>query len=1852
MTVSRIALAATSSHVCPATARTGAISPYILAILTALFTGTTRADAACTTDINGNAICTGAVTTPLTIYDPAAAFQPVNGGNAYVPANPNFPATSNPNNPGYNPAPPTVTVTLTPTASFSVVNPATSFLADKGLIVANFSNNENPPVNNVVINNGGTVSLTTNQIASRIDAIVGDSQVNSFTVNNSGSIAITQNFFGSTFSAAKLNVAASGTLPTYAATYNGATLNDMAALYSDDNTNSFVINNAAAGKILATGNFATVYYGRADTTLTNSGIIGNSNWRAGDSIAAGHWAIATWAGADFEALPGTNPDSPFNIVSNIARNTQGNLQGTIVVTDTSATTMTNNVGGIITGDILAIDTTPLVYAAAIASGNTLPLASSGTNAGPRDSVIENAGTISGNIYLGSGTHMLDNAAGATIAGNINVDQRASIATFSVADIYSTNPTLNGTPLNGEPAAGQLYLSAGGSDFASKVCSAAGASTLNAGCAKTTKVLATYVGGQSLTLTNEGTLTGNITLNDQPSSVNAITLTGTGFTGSVIALNGTGQNALTLNGVASLASIQNFSALDLQSSNVATSGGASLVSGATLSTTIYGAGGSSASPSMNLGNISGTLTLAGATSIVPTLTAAVRNGDVYQLASRVVGAGNAAVDFDSALVSFSATTGPTGALLLGASVANPASLPGISQAGAQTLSALLGYGGSNFAVQTLGAAAESIVAPGDVRLLAEHLRPDVSAGSDRVLIDTAAAMQHEVDQRIDGATNSATNPLSRLWMTGFGLNGEGSAGKGIDGYSADAGGVVAGADYPVADTIRLGGALGYAKSAIRNSGVTQGDHTNVDSYRGMVYGALQGSPWQLNGSFAVATNDYTTKRLVDLTKVGGTIETDSAAFSGTQYTVRAAGAYPIAIPFGSVSPIASLTYNYIDRDAYAETSTGISGLTYGSNGYDSIRSGLGIKLGVPLPTDDYTTAIDLHAVWSHEFADTVPVIGASFGAGSAAFIANGAPLGREIADLGVGFHLSSSDASEKLSIGYNVELADRYVSQSVLLKASFLFGNDPMSEAEDTQPSSSGVINQTMQATLSSQARTLLLQGGAQNDNSVAPGAPRVQPQPLVVPPTTREVIIVTPLDGKGLDLNDVTGGVTRLNADDIARQASQNIVDTLLQRVPSIVINSETGNDFEPDVQFRGFVATSLSGVPEGLAVYQNGVRVNEAFGDNVHWDFIPTLAIDKLDVLSNNPIFGLNALGGSINLQMKNGFTFQGLDTDIRGGSFGRVQNSTEWGRQFGNYSIYIATEVARDEGWRDFSPSTIRRIYGDLGYRGEQSEFHLNLTGADNDFGAAATTPIQLVSQKYGSVFTTPQSDHSEMGMISLQGKYEASDTLTFNGTAYYRRYIQHHVDGNGTDAQPCDADATLLCFNDGVSQANGTNGHQLANPFSAPATPGEIDLNNTRTNGFGGTIQATETEKILGFDNNLVAGVSLDIGRTNFGANAELGVIQPNFVVVGTGIYLGASGNPISDGPVALLADNTYIGGYVLDTLDLTSRLSVTGGARFNSSQINLNDQLNAAGSANSLTGSHYYTHFNPVLGGTFKVTRDVTAYAGFSEANRAPTPLELGCANPQMPCIIDSFLVSDPNLKQVVSRTFEGGFRGKIDLGHHAAEINWSLGVYRTDNSDDILNIPSPLNNGFGYFDNVGSTRRQGIEAEVDFRDKSWFVSLSYAYVDATYRSGLSLAAPGGDPFADANGNIAVAAGDHISSIPPQRVKLAADYAVTSKWKIGGDLQLVSSQYYGGDEANQNAQLPAYATVNIRTSYQLFDNVQIYGLIDNLFDHHYDTYGTFFDNSSYVGNRSFPSLTDTRTIAPGKPISGYVGVKISY
>ncbi|HLI22918.1 MAG TPA: TonB-dependent receptor [Stellaceae bacterium] len=763
-----------------------------------------------------------------------------------------------------------------------------------------------------------------------------------------------------------------------------------------------------------------------------------------------------------------------------------------------------------------------------------------------------------------------------------------------------------------------------------------------------------------------------------------------------------------------------------------------------------------------------------------------------------------------------------------------------------------------------------------------------------------------------------------------------------------------------------------------------------------------------------------------------------------------------------------------------------------------------------------------------------------------------------------------------------------------------------------------------------------------------PRAVAAQTQPL----PEIDVIGTTPLPGLGIDADKVPGTVQTLHAEDLSREGSASVVTALQDQVSGVAINDTLSDGFQPDILYHGFEASPVLGTPQGLAVYQNGVRVNEAFGDTVNWDLIPDIAIDRIDLVGSNPVYGLNALGGAVSLTMKNGFGYHGSETELTGGSFGRRGLSFQYGQQAGQFAGYIAARGLDEGGYRHFSKNSLGQLYADLGARNERAAIDISFSGANNHLYGPGTAPVQELDINPALTFTGPQHDFDQLAFVTVNGSYQASDTLSFQGDAYRREFRQTVANGNTTNYAACAPANGFLCQSDGTTVLLGVHGNPIPDISNGGTQPiGENDAEAIRTVTLGAALQATESDAVLGRDNHLVGGASVDHATTDFQSTTEVGAIDSSLFVLPGYVVATPENSGFNATPVGLRATTDYYGLFVTDTYDLTPALSITASGRFNLAELALVD-----GEGAQLSGNSQYRRFNPAIGATYKVTPNLTAYAGYSEANRVPTPSEIECSNPAQPCLLPSSLSSDPpNLKQVVAHTYEAGWRGKFALEELPGGFSWNLGFYRTDLDDDIYGVASSI--GSGFFENIGATRRQGIDAGLGYKDARWSAKLSYSLVDATFQSPLTLPSPS-NPAADANGNIQVRPGDHLPGIPEHRVTLSADYHITEAWILGATATYTGAQYYRGDESNQNAPLPGYALVNLHSSYKLAAHIELFATVDNIFDTRYATFGQYGDPAG-VGVPGVPAGApangpgvDNRFQSPGAPIAAFAGIRAQF
>ncbi|MEI6067269.1 MAG: TonB-dependent receptor [Methylococcaceae bacterium] len=718
-----------------------------------------------------------------------------------------------------------------------------------------------------------------------------------------------------------------------------------------------------------------------------------------------------------------------------------------------------------------------------------------------------------------------------------------------------------------------------------------------------------------------------------------------------------------------------------------------------------------------------------------------------------------------------------------------------------------------------------------------------------------------------------------------------------------------------------------------------------------------------------------------------------------------------------------------------------------------------------------------------------------------------------------------------------------------------------------------------------------------------------------------EVVSNTPLGTTGLELKKIPGNVQSAEDEEIHRHEAFSLTDFMNRRLESVNINDTQNNPYQPDISYRGFTASPLLGTPIGLSVYQDGVRVNEPFGDTVNWDLIPQIAIASMEIVpGSNPLFGLNTLGGALSVRTKSGMSHPGFNAQSSGGSYGRQTYQAEYGGSKGNFDWYIAGNLFRDTGWRPYSPTSVNQTFGKVGWENDRTDIDLSFTFADNNMQGVGGTPQNLLEQNWTAIYTAPDVTKNTLYFFNLKGSHKITDELQLTGNSYNRNNnsssLNSNTDGNCTNGVNGVTDSQ--CFD--------ANGNLLVD--AKTGAPGSFQFTQTKQNGTGVNLQLTSDYKIYAHDNQLVVGGGYNVGDTQFSMGTQDAVFTPTRYEVAT--------TPLTTG-VMIKGQNTYSNVFATNTYSVFDWLHANTSINWMQAQVQTTDQIGAA-----LNGKDVYQRANPSAGLTFNPLdafsldtplKELTTYFNYNEGFRAPTAVELSCADPLAPCSLPNSMISDPPLKAVVSHTLEVGARGKFNEA-----LKWNFALYQTRNTNDILFLSSQGSNVNGYFQNVGETLRQGAEfglSGLAWDKLNWY--LSYGFVDATYQTTAVLN--------NALGPETVTPGSRIPSIPQNTLKVGAEYQVFHNGFLGSDLQYVSSQYARGDDQNLYPQIPNYTVVNLNARYVVTKNIELFATGRNVLDNHYTSFGQ-------LGTNFFQNNQTTTFMGPGAPATGYAGIRIHW
>ncbi|MBK8002665.1 MAG: TonB-dependent receptor [Gemmatimonadetes bacterium] len=262
------------------------------------------------------------------------------------------------------------------------------------------------------------------------------------------------------------------------------------------------------------------------------------------------------------------------------------------------------------------------------------------------------------------------------------------------------------------------------------------------------------------------------------------------------------------------------------------------------------------------------------------------------------------------------------------------------------------------------------------------------------------------------------------------------------------------------------------------------------------------------------------------------------------------------------------------------------------------------------------------------------------------------------------------------------------------------------------------------------------------------------------------------LPGIVLDRTQVPSHVQTVTGAELRDARTLSLTDLLNSRLASVAVNDYAGNPLQADVQFRGFSASPQVGTPQGLSVFLDGVRVNEAFGDVVNWDLLPLNAVSRLDAFpGSNPLFGLNTLGGALALRTRNGFADRGVEASASGGSWGQKRGQVAAGTSRGSLAAFGAGSWYEEAGWRDNSPSTVRQGFLRLDHRGTR----LGVTGsalvARNDLIGNGLVPVSMYRERAANVFTSPDQTRNSLAQLQLSLTYDLRPSLGLALQVYRR-------------------------------------------------------------------------------------------------------------------------------------------------------------------------------------------------------------------------------------------------------------------------------------------------------------------------------------------------------------------------------------------------------------------------------------------------------------------------------------------------
>lgn len=636
-----------------------------------------------------------------------------------------------------------------------------------------------------------------------------------------------------------------------------------------------------------------------------------------------------------------------------------------------------------------------------------------------------------------------------------------------------------------------------------------------------------------------------------------------------------------------------------------------------------------------------------------------------------------------------------------------------------------------------------------------------------------------------------------------------------------------------------------------------------------------------------------------------------------------------------------------------------------------------------------------------------------------------------------------------------------------------------------------------------------------------------------------------------------------------------------LERVPGVHLADEQGSSFQQDLSLRGFTASPVTGLPQGLSVFVDGVRVNEPAVEEVNFDLVPLSDVERVEIVRGPAVvFGRNTLGGAIHVITRRGGPSPEASVVAGAGSWRARSMRASAGGPLGPLDGHLSATESAERGWRVSSASRVLRGLAKLGLRRDGTDVALSYQVQVDRLEEPGSLPLSMREQDHRQNYTAGDFFRPELHLVILNARRLLAPRLSLAVNAHLRS-----LDGEQFNSSRLSPDSRLF--------------------------------NRTRT--VGGTVELAHQARLASLRNRLAAGAELVHGSVRIEVHEEANAY---FDTTDEGAPLPALTSRLSDGQLAA-------GAFLQDDLELVEGplggLRVTAALRADTIEHRIEDT--SPEDPGKATGNMRFSALVPAVGLSWRPDPRWLAAASYAEGFRAPAFLELTCADPAAPCVgLQAGVAPDTSLAPldpVRSRAWEVGVTGSPVDG-----LTATLNAFRIDLRDDIFSV-TPAGTTQVIFENVGSTRRQGFLLSLEAERGPVALRAAWAFTRATFESELTLATP-----RTPSGMQTVHAGALLPMSPVHRAGVDARVRALRWLDVSAGVQVVGPQHYRGDEANEAPRLPAYATVHAGTEARLGRWTAALR-VANLLDRRYDAFGTFAGDGRLAGNPVVPFLT------PGAP-----------